>query len=162
MFSHLFLSQIWMQFSLWEDVFCLLPGYILTSHNDFWLMKEYGMRESWTRIVITISYFYMKPLGFLKNDEALLEIHGKLVLYNPREETYRDLVINGIPKGIEFQELSFRHRPMQKVSSRPIYGSGHFKRYLAQTMVSMNVKTREDIIVYFPDLLSILMECKLI
>ncbi|KAJ9154402.1 hypothetical protein P3X46_027739 [Hevea brasiliensis] len=54
---------------------CILAGTVLTSRNDFWVMKEYGRRESWTKVVITISYSHMKPLGFLKEDEALLELH---------------------------------------------------------------------------------------
>ncbi|KAJ6911695.1 hypothetical protein NC652_022086 [Populus alba x Populus x berolinensis] len=27
---------------------CILPGTVLSMHNDFWVMKEYGKRESWT------------------------------------------------------------------------------------------------------------------
>ena len=62
---------------------------------DFWVMKEYGVKESWTKVVINIPFLCLRPLSFLKNDEALLEIDGKLVLYNPREETHRELVIHG-------------------------------------------------------------------
>ncbi|KAG6764815.1 hypothetical protein POTOM_032302 [Populus tomentosa] len=82
---------------------CILPGTVLSMHNDFRVMKEYGKRESWTKIVISISYLHMKPLGFLKNREALFEIDGKLVLFNPREEVYRNLAIHGIPDRIEYQ-----------------------------------------------------------
>ncbi|XVF28482.1 hypothetical protein REPUB_Repub15cG0033100 [Reevesia pubescens] len=63
---------------------------------DFWVMKEYGVKESWSKVVINIPFMCLRPLSFLKNEEALLEIDGKLVLYNPREATHRELVIHGI------------------------------------------------------------------
>ncbi|EEF45421.1 ubiquitin-protein ligase, putative [Ricinus communis] len=84
------------------ECLCILPGSDVTSHNDFWVMKRYGIRDSWTKVVINISYFRMKPLGVFDNHKALLEIDGKLVLYSFREGTYQDLVIQGIPVGIEF------------------------------------------------------------
>lgn len=85
------------------ECLCVLPGSDITSHNDFWIMKSYGIKESWTKVVITIPYFRMKPLGVFENHKALLEIDGKLVVYNFIDETYQDLVIHGIPDGIDFE-----------------------------------------------------------
>ncbi|XVE81982.1 hypothetical protein DITRI_Ditri15bG0110400 [Diplodiscus trichospermus] len=67
-----------------------------TKRCDFWVMKEYGVKESWTKVVINIPFLSLRPLSFLNIDEALLEIDGKLVLYNPREAKHRELVIHGI------------------------------------------------------------------
>ncbi|KAF2311049.1 hypothetical protein GH714_019291 [Hevea brasiliensis] len=85
------------------ECLCILPDTDITSHNDFWIMKSYGIKESWTKVVITIPYFRMKPLGVFENHRALLEIDGKLVVYNFIDGTYTDLVIHGIPVGIEFE-----------------------------------------------------------
>ncbi|KAJ9154401.1 hypothetical protein P3X46_027738 [Hevea brasiliensis] len=85
------------------ECLCILPDTDITSHNDFWIMKSYGIKESWTKVVITIPYFRMKPLGVFENHRALLEIDGKLVVYNFIDGTCTDLVIHGIPVGIEFE-----------------------------------------------------------
>ncbi|XVF62731.1 hypothetical protein PTKIN_Ptkin09bG0031600 [Pterospermum kingtungense] len=71
-------------------------GTTAVKQYDFWVMSEYGIKESWTKVVINIPFLCLRPLSFLKNDEALLEIDGKLVLYNPKEGTHRELVIHGI------------------------------------------------------------------
>ncbi|XP_065860110.1 F-box/kelch-repeat protein At3g06240-like [Euphorbia lathyris] len=82
---------------------CIVPDSTITTHNDFWVMKRYGIKESWTKIVISLSYFRMKPLGIFENGRAVLEIDGKLVVYNINDGSYHDLVIHGIPVGIEFE-----------------------------------------------------------
>ncbi|XP_022722082.1 F-box/kelch-repeat protein At3g06240-like [Durio zibethinus] len=62
-------------------------GTVAMKQYDFWVMKEYDEEESWTKAVVNIPFLCLRPLSFLKNVEALLEMDGKLVLYNPREGT---------------------------------------------------------------------------
>ncbi|OMO98331.1 hypothetical protein COLO4_13989 [Corchorus olitorius] len=66
-------------------------------HNDFWVMTKYGVGESWTKLTLSISYICMKPLCLAQNGEALLEVDGKLLLYNLEDDSYKYLVIHGIP-----------------------------------------------------------------
>ncbi|OMO53805.1 hypothetical protein CCACVL1_28330 [Corchorus capsularis] len=66
-------------------------------HNDFWVMTKYGVAESWTKLTLSISYICMKPLCLAQNGEVLLEVDGKLLLYNLEDDSYRYLVIHGIP-----------------------------------------------------------------
>uniref|UniRef100_A0A5B7BPJ1 F-box domain-containing protein n=1 Tax=Davidia involucrata TaxID=16924 RepID=A0A5B7BPJ1_DAVIN len=71
-------------------------------HNDFWVMKEYGVIESWTKFTLPNSYVSLKPLCLLKHDEALLQVNGKLVLYSLSDKTCKNLVICGVPFGVSF------------------------------------------------------------
>ncbi|CAK9141465.1 unnamed protein product [Ilex paraguariensis] len=62
-------------------------------HANVWLMKEYGKRETWTKIA-TIPYLqdpviYTIPLCISKNDELLLELRSYLRLYNPKDDTFK-------------------------------------------------------------------------
>ncbi|GMI64533.1 hypothetical protein like AT3G06240 [Hibiscus trionum] len=71
--------------------------------NDFWVMTEYGLGESWTKLTLSLSYICMKPLCLAQNGEALLDVDGKLLLYNLEDDSYRYLVVNGIPEGDGFE-----------------------------------------------------------
>ncbi|TYJ17648.1 hypothetical protein E1A91_A09G066900v1 [Gossypium mustelinum] len=72
-------------------------------HNDFWVMTEYGVGESWTKLTLSLSYICMKPLCLAQNREALLDVDGKLLLYNLEDDSYRYLVVDGIPAGDGFE-----------------------------------------------------------
>ncbi|KAL4271403.1 hypothetical protein GQ457_13G015140 [Hibiscus cannabinus] len=72
-------------------------------HNDFWVMTEYGMGETWTKLTLSLSYICMKPLCLAQNGEALLEVDGKLLLYNLEDDSYRYLAVDGIPEGDGFE-----------------------------------------------------------
>ncbi|KAK5794238.1 hypothetical protein PVK06_035455 [Gossypium arboreum] len=67
----------------------------LGEQQDFWVMKEYAVKESWTKVVIGVPFLNLRP-SFLKNDEALLVINEGLIVYNPKEDTHREIVIHGI------------------------------------------------------------------
>lgn len=68
---------------------------------DIWVMKEYGVTESWTRLKITVpcmtkivAYAYLRPLCLRKNGEILLRVGAsKLVLYDTKQDIFRDTVI---------------------------------------------------------------------
>lgn len=61
---------------------------------EVWVMKEYGIRESWTKLVV-IPYVthpwnieYSDPLCILKNGDVLLDSETHLVRYHPKDGTF--------------------------------------------------------------------------
>ncbi|KAK9288918.1 hypothetical protein L1049_017389 [Liquidambar formosana] len=76
------------------------------SHGDVWVMKEYGLGESWTKL-LTIPYVidlfaterfpYYWPLFFSKDGEMLFEFASVLTLYNSKDNTFRFPVIHSFP-----------------------------------------------------------------
>ncbi|VVB09002.1 unnamed protein product [Arabis nemorensis] len=69
-------------------------------HDDIWVMNEYGLESSWTKIRLSMSYRSMTPLWSAKNsEEVLLQLDGKFVLYNFECKTCRNL---------EFSNVTFR------------------------------------------------------
>ncbi|XP_059628428.1 F-box protein CPR1-like [Cornus florida] len=69
------------------------------SQIDIWVMKEYGVSESWTKFTIYIKSMPFGPtLMFSPVDGVLLLIdRNKLVACNLKEETLRDIKVHGIP-----------------------------------------------------------------
>lgn len=75
------------------EYLCILCNYGRT-RTDVWIMKEYGVRESWTKLV-TIPYLketmtYSKPLGISENGDILLEFESHLILYNANDSIFKD------------------------------------------------------------------------
>ncbi|KAL3325750.1 hypothetical protein AABB24_036796 [Solanum stoloniferum] len=74
---------------------------------DVWVMKEYGVEESWTKLV-TISLpvdrrAYILPLFVAENcDEFLLQLGEELALYNSRDGSYKRL--DGYSSGDYFRQ----------------------------------------------------------
>ncbi|KAK6133788.1 hypothetical protein DH2020_032499 [Rehmannia glutinosa] len=73
---------------------CVLCDYQKTQ-ADLWVLKEYGIKESWTKVV-TIpyiddpgKYLYSHPLCMLPNGEILLVFGMQLVVYNPKDNCFR-------------------------------------------------------------------------
>lgn len=72
---------------------------------EVWVMKEYGVRESWIKELV-IKYpspwaYLWNPectrvLVFLKNGEVMLDCAGCPVIYNMEEESFRLLKPNGV------------------------------------------------------------------
>ncbi|MCD9642893.1 hypothetical protein HAX54_029936 [Datura stramonium] len=68
---------------------------------DVWMMKEYGVEESWTKFCVDGLDFYdfLKPLCFIRDEEEVvvnMDVE-KLIVYNVKEEKSRDLEVDGIP-----------------------------------------------------------------
>ncbi|XP_059639015.1 F-box/kelch-repeat protein At3g06240-like [Cornus florida] len=82
------------ELGVFEGCLCILPWF--GDAYTYWAMKEYGVNQSWTKLVTRVPFDdTFKPLVLLGNDVALLWIdYKKLVLYNTKEETYRDLMID--------------------------------------------------------------------
>ncbi|KAL2459707.1 F-box/kelch-repeat protein [Forsythia ovata] len=73
---------------------CVICDYQKT-RADVWVLKEYGIKESWTKVV-TIPYIdepgrymYSIPLCILRNGEVLLALGSSYVVYNPKENSFR-------------------------------------------------------------------------
>ncbi|KAK9287843.1 hypothetical protein L1049_016285 [Liquidambar formosana] len=87
---------------------CLSALYCYDNNFEIWVMKEYRVKESWTKLA-TIScekatpykglpdyQNWLYPLWFSKNDEVLMDVGGlELVMYNLKEETFRKLPLYG-------------------------------------------------------------------
>ncbi|KAF5206670.1 F-box family protein [Thalictrum thalictroides] len=73
------------------------------SNNDrveIWVMKEYGVKESWTRLTIIKSaeYIQLFPISPWKDGEILLLVESKkLVSYNFESGRYTLFQVNGLP-----------------------------------------------------------------
>ncbi|XP_027065420.1 F-box protein CPR1-like [Coffea arabica] len=75
-------------------------------HVDFWVMKEYGVRESWIKICSVVqpthiqSFEQVKPIGY-SNDgkQVLLEQNSScLVWFDLQEKSVKSVRIHGGPK----------------------------------------------------------------
>ncbi|XP_058203833.1 F-box/kelch-repeat protein At3g23880-like [Rhododendron vialii] len=78
----------------------VVGGCLYTLYNsnrlgvELWVMKEYGIRESWTKLVAihdkTHSLYgqLFKPLFILKNGDILMAVRGHLVQYNPKDGSF--------------------------------------------------------------------------
>ena len=76
-----------------RDFLCIISG------NDVWVMKEYGIQESWTKLFTlsnmqdsSKSYKLFKVLYTFKDDKVLLQCIGNgkwnLVVYNSKNGTF--------------------------------------------------------------------------
>ncbi|XP_058201550.1 F-box/kelch-repeat protein At3g06240-like [Rhododendron vialii] len=88
------------------------------SHRtQFWMMKEYEVRESWLKFTFDIcdmsrvkvlcllpeDNFLLKTKGFIKFEKRNTEGNGvKLIVYNSKKETQRDMVVHGLPTEFMF------------------------------------------------------------
>ncbi|KAI8556198.1 hypothetical protein RHMOL_Rhmol05G0233500 [Rhododendron molle] len=69
---------------------------------DVWVMKEYGVRDSWNKLVVipyvphpsSSDYRYSAPLCILENGEVLLDMATQLVRFNPKDGTFSYPVIH--------------------------------------------------------------------
>ncbi|KAI9193903.1 hypothetical protein LWI28_001163 [Acer negundo] len=82
----------------------VLEGRLCVQHHQdmnvkqFWVMKEYGVKESWTRVLIQEGYRILKPLCLWKDCKILLAMDQKqLVLCNQRDGALKDFEVTGIP-----------------------------------------------------------------
>ncbi|XP_052207103.1 F-box/kelch-repeat protein At3g23880-like [Diospyros lotus] len=69
------------------------------SHADLWVLKEYGIEESWTKLFVIpyptspFSGVYSRPFCSLKNGELLMDFKSRLAVYNPKDGIIRYLDI---------------------------------------------------------------------
>ncbi|EYU39858.1 hypothetical protein MIMGU_mgv1a020783mg, partial [Erythranthe guttata] len=96
-------------FDLEHDVFDEMPlpsGYnvgrfgfdklVRNVEIDVWVMKEYGLAESWANFRVGFYWNNLKPLCCINNGEdVLVSTSQKLRLYNLKERALRDVVVDG-------------------------------------------------------------------
>ncbi|KAL8106237.1 F-box/kelch-repeat protein At3g23880-like [Apium graveolens] len=77
---------------------CVLCNYEST-RADVWVMKEYGVKESWTKLV-SIPYVgepsvfqYSVPLCISANGDILVELGSRILLYNFKDNVFKDVEI---------------------------------------------------------------------
>ncbi|KAL6130558.1 hypothetical protein ACLB2K_068937 [Fragaria x ananassa] len=56
------------------------------TYTEFWVMKEYGVRESWTKMRVSIPYTELYHSGFWTESHDLMFSGERLLLYNFDEE----------------------------------------------------------------------------
>ncbi|KAI3452957.1 hypothetical protein Pfo_009620 [Paulownia fortunei] len=85
---------------------CVLCNYQKT-RADLWVLKEYGIKESWSKVV-TIPYIndpgkflYSNPLCMLPNGEILLVFGMHFVVYNPKDNCFRHPEISNLGSFLE-------------------------------------------------------------
>ncbi|VVA27472.1 PREDICTED: F-box/kelch-repeat [Prunus dulcis] len=81
-----------------EGCLCLLHYHDDHKQHSFWVMKEYNVKESWTKIMITNSCFSLQPLCYWKNTNILLVRNQKqLLMCNRKDGTCKKFLVNGLP-----------------------------------------------------------------
>ena len=77
-------------------------------YNDVWLVKEYGVESSWTRIyktkqgVVTWNFHHCRPLIFSKNGKKVMMKEGhesgaNLVWYDIKKKRGKRIEIQNLP-----------------------------------------------------------------
>jgi hypothetical protein len=80
---------------------------------EIWVLLEFGVKESWTRLAtIGLSMDLERPLGLWKRGELfMVNSEGQLVLYDPFTQTKKSLQIHGIDRTFQI----VRHTPSSVV-----------------------------------------------
>ncbi|KAE8660313.1 hypothetical protein F3Y22_tig00116954pilonHSYRG00143 [Hibiscus syriacus] len=92
---------------------CLIANYWEVHVVDIWIMKEYGVKESWTKLISVKhsksfpSFEFVLPLAFSKNgDKVLLNVDdNKFVWYDLRSKRVDKVRIGGLPRLFEVEML---------------------------------------------------------
>ncbi|XP_062012914.1 F-box/kelch-repeat protein At3g06240-like [Rosa rugosa] len=86
--------------------------------NEFWVMKEYGVRESWTKMQVCKPYHELSHSGFCTESHDLMVFDElSLVMYNFNDGTFWNLSIGDLSEngrfgsvGIYVESLPYTHR----------------------------------------------------
>ena len=76
-----------------RDCLCILAH--IDTFSDVWFMKEYGNKDSWTKLFRVPcmgdvgSCSYTKALYITEDDQVLLQYQAKLIVYNSRDGTFK-------------------------------------------------------------------------
>ncbi|MBA0830672.1 hypothetical protein Goarm_015190, partial [Gossypium armourianum] len=84
----------WRTLGVLDGYLCVLCSY-RKLYAEVWVMKEYGKRESWTKLV-SIPYLpyerfemFLTPVSVSKSGEILLRYGVNILLYNPKKNMFR-------------------------------------------------------------------------
>ncbi|KAH0987544.1 hypothetical protein GBA52_014721 [Prunus armeniaca] len=85
--------------SSWEWLCVTLEGdygKATPTYNEFWVMKEYGVGESWTKMRVSIPYWNLSHSGFWTKSHDLMVFEEELVMYNFNDHSFRNLCVREI------------------------------------------------------------------
>ncbi|KAM3249592.1 hypothetical protein T459_07501 [Capsicum annuum] len=82
------------------------------NRTDMWVMKEYGVEKSWTKLVSLLSPFgrmgYISPLFVSENgDEILVKLGTDISLYETRNASYKSLEIHSAGYRLQVQAITY-------------------------------------------------------
>ncbi|XP_026416033.1 F-box/kelch-repeat protein At3g06240-like [Papaver somniferum] len=77
------------------DSLCIVCG-VFNDWVDIWVMQDYGVGESWTKLITTSQRSTIKPYWSLKNGEILIQNPQGFVLYDQKNDRVRFLKFSGI------------------------------------------------------------------
>ncbi|XP_016497979.2 F-box/kelch-repeat protein At3g23880-like [Nicotiana tabacum] len=90
------------------SAFC---NYEWTTHADVWVMKDYGVKESWTKM-FTIKfphrptgYIFTPPIFMSNKGEVLLQFGSRFTKYNPKDDSTRYLDVTNFAPCLEEAEI---------------------------------------------------------
>ncbi|TXG71239.1 hypothetical protein EZV62_006174 [Acer yangbiense] len=67
--------------------------------NEFWVMEEYGVKASWSKILTVNSILYPQPLCYLKNSNIMMFSTSEgLAIYNPEYRKFKKIEVDDIQK----------------------------------------------------------------
>ncbi|XP_058723825.1 F-box/kelch-repeat protein At3g23880-like [Vicia villosa] len=80
------------------------------TYTDVWLMKEYGNKDSWTKLFrlpftrIIIDSLHVSALYVSHDDQVLFGVQREdLIVYNSRDGTFKDPIIQNIEKWMDLE-----------------------------------------------------------
>ncbi|KAK9741610.1 hypothetical protein RND81_03G117200 [Saponaria officinalis] len=79
----------------------IFPSWTL-KETDVWMLKEYGVKQSWTKFSIPHDESDFTPLVFMAGQREVVVVkdertfYEKLVMYNLDSATFKDITVNGI------------------------------------------------------------------
>ncbi|XP_016456656.1 F-box/kelch-repeat protein At3g06240-like [Nicotiana tabacum] len=83
---------------------CMLLNDTEENKIEFWMMKKYGVEESWTkrRIAGLDLVHGLVPFCSISDDDVVLNVdREKLIVYNMKEDLWRDMKVGGITAKFE-------------------------------------------------------------
>ncbi|XP_055823479.1 F-box protein At3g07870-like [Solanum dulcamara] len=81
--------------------------YKFQDYVEIWVMKDYGVKESWTKCVkvvcseVGLIIGPVQPLFFQRNGELILQHGGSLLSYSPLTKKLSELRISGMPRSFK-------------------------------------------------------------
>ena len=85
--------------SVYGNSIALFHGSIFSGFLDIWVMKEYGVASSWTKVFTCTEYnlgldLQCLPLGFRRNSKLVLKTQSSLISLDLENQNMKDLGIN--------------------------------------------------------------------
>ncbi|XP_050377925.1 F-box/kelch-repeat protein At3g06240-like [Argentina anserina] len=83
---------------VFRDCLCITFGnYIDQLSEEFWVMKEYRVSESWTKMRFSMPYRVLQGFGFSTKSHEVMLCDNSFVMYDSQKESYKKLQIRDTP-----------------------------------------------------------------